>query len=239
MHLSKAHEDADSLVVNLVTPTAGVFDDDEIELDITVAKDSRLVLTTPSSSRVYRSRNGGVGRVNQTLRVAPGGFVEYFPEPFIPHAGARYHQRNTLLLEKGGSAAFFEWLSPGRVASGEVFLYRQLCWDTDVFWDGTLAARERYALSPDDESLSALRMTFPQAHYLGCFILGLETLPLEAIEALNSDKVFLGIGPLAAGGWVIKSVCDGSLAARRTLNALRRLIYEAQGKAMPHLGRLG
>lgn len=237
MHLSKAHEDADSLVVNLVTPTAGVFDDDEIDFDIAVEAGARLVLTTPSSSRVYRSRDGGTGRVHKNLRVAAGGFLEFYPEPFIPHAGARYHQRNTLRLAEGAGAAFFEWLSPGRVASGERFQYAELRWDIDIWWAEQLAARERYALSPGDESLSALTLMFAEAHYLGCFVLGLESLPLDEIEALQSEKVYLGCGPLIAGGHAIKCVCDGALAARRTLRELRRLIYGAMRRPMPHLGR--
>jgi len=239
MHLSKPHEDHDALVVNLVTPTAGVFDDDEIDFNIQVEEGAALVLTTPSSSRVYRSRNGDSGKVRQRLRVGAAGFLEYYPEPFIPHTGARYHQVNDLHVDAGATLLFFEWLSPGRVASGESFQYHELRWDTDVWFDSQLIARERYCLSPMHDSVSALTMTFPHAHYLGCFLTGIETVPFEQIEALNSADVYLGCGPLINGGHTIKAVCNGALPARKTLRALRQLLYTAANRQLPNLGRFG
>ena len=47
-HLSKPHEDAGALVVNVVNPTAGIFDGDELELQATVEAGARLVLTAPA-----------------------------------------------------------------------------------------------------------------------------------------------------------------------------------------------
>lgn len=237
MHLSKPHEDEDALVVNLVTPTAGVFDDDEIELDIRVEQNSSLVLTTPSSSRIYRSRKGGVGKVRHSLHVAEGGFLEYYPEPFIPHAGARYHQQNNLHIAETGSLLFFEWLSPGRVASGESFQYQELCWDTDLWHGEHLAARERYVINPNTESTASLLMVSPQAHYLGCFIVGPKELPMDDIEALDNENVYIGVGPLETGAWTIKAVCNGSLAARHTLQALRKILYKSLQRVPAHLGR--
>ncbi len=237
LHLSKPHHDAGALVVNIVNPTAGIFDDDEIDLKVTVEADASLVLTTPSSGRVYRSRNGADARVKQELRVETGAFLEFYPEPFIPHAGARYHQRNTIRVAEGGSLIFFEWLSPGRVASGEAFLYDELCWDTDVIFGSKVVARERYTLNPKDESLSGLNATFENAHYLGCFVLGAFPFPHAEIEALGNDSVYLGAGPLIAGGWTIKAICRDSLHARRTLSALRGILYAAMKKEAPSLGR--
>ncbi len=237
MHLSKPHHDAGSLVVNLVNPTAGIFDDDRISMDITVEEGASLVLTTPASNRVYRSRSGGDARVVQTLRVAEGAFLEYFPEPFIPHAGARYAQQNHLHVAKGARLMFFEWLAPGRVARGEVFQYEELCWDTDVWWGSDLVARERYAIRAEGESLSSLRLMSEAAHYLGCFIMGVMELPCEKLDALGGQDVYIGAAPLAAGGWSIKAVCRDALSARRTIKALRALIYKFMQRPPPALGR--
>ncbi|TDU67313.1 urease accessory protein [Prosthecobacter fusiformis] len=237
LHLSKPHEDAGALVVNIVNPTAGIFDGDTIELTAEAETGASLVLTTPSASRVYRSRSGGPAKVRQTFRVQEGGFLEFYPEPFIPQAGARYQQHTELHVAAGGQLLYFDWLTPGRVASGEVFQYAELNWDLDVWCAGRLAARERYRLSPDDSSLESLRNVHPQGHYLGCFILGVNELPLEALEALNSPQVYLGHGPLSQGGFAIKALCQDSLSARRTLQQLRVILYQALEKQVPSLGR--
>lgn len=237
LHLSKPHEDADALVVNLVNPTAGIFDDDEIEMRVKVEPSANLVLTTPSSGRVYRSRNGGHAKVKQTLEIGADAFLEYCPEPFIPHAGARYRQQNIIEFVPGSSLIYFEWLAPGRVASGEVFEYEELRWETDLRCGGRLVARERYTLSPRNHSLRALRQAYEKGHYLGCFVAGSFEFPADAIDALHSDSVKVGFSRLAHEGWSIKAACVDSHHARQTMAALRRILYQAMGRAQPSLGR--
>lgn len=223
--------------MNLVNPTAGIFDDDHIALEVAVEAGSSLVLTTPASSRVYRSRNGSEAQVTQDFHVESGAFLEYVPEPFIPHAGARYAQWNRIHVARNGVLLFFEWLAPGRVASGESFLYKELRWDTDIWLGEGLIARERYALDPANDSLSSLRLVSDTAHYIGCFVLGLETMPIDAVHALAGQEVYIGCGPLPAGGWTIKAICQDALAARRTMTQLRVLLYQALGRTPATLGR--
>ncbi|MES2594639.1 MAG: urease accessory protein UreD [Verrucomicrobiota bacterium] len=238
LHISKPHEDAGCLVVNIVNPTAGIFDGDAIELTAEAETGAALVLTTPSASRVYRSRSGGPAKVVQRFKAQTGAFLEFFPEPFIPQAGARYQQTTELHAAADSRLLFFDWLTPGRVASGEVFQYAELSWDLDASFDAKLVSRERYRLSPDDASLESLKLSHPQSHYLSCFFLGELTFPITEIESLNSPEVYLGHSPLNAGcGYTIKALCQDSLSARRTLRELRRILYAAMDRPPPTLGR--
>lgn len=238
LQISKPHTDAGSLVVNVVNPTAGIFDGDTIELDAMAETGASLVLTTPSASRVYRSRSGGPAKVKQRFSVQAGAFLEFFPEPFIPQAGARYQQTTELHAEPGGTLLFFDWLTPGRVASGEVFEYAELNWDLDATLAEKLIARERYRLSPEDSSLESLKLVYPVAHYLSCFILGELIFPVQEIEALNSPEVYLGHSALISGhGYTVKVLCRESLSARQTLKQLRHILYAAMGRQIPTLGR--
>ncbi len=237
LHLSKPHTDADTLVVNLVNPTAGIFDDDEVEVKVQVESGARMLVTTPSASRVYRSRRGGMSQIRQCFEVKHGGFLEYLPEPFIPQAGARCRQRNELRVEEGGALLYFEWLTPGRVASGEVFAYEELVWETDAWVGDKLTLRERYRLSPSDDSLESLRAAFPAAHYISCIAVGLEKNPLEVLEMLEVEGVYAGGTQLAQGGWVMKLLCRDALAARQALHLLREKLHHSQGSIPARLGR--
>jgi urease accessory protein len=237
LHLSKPHTTAQSLVLNIVSPTAGLFDGDTVELRIKAESGTRVVLTTPSSTRIHQARSSKYATFRQEISVASGAFLEYYPEPIIPQKGSRYRQQTTLRVESGGSLVFFEWLSPGRVASGEAFAYDELCWETDFHYNNRLSARERYRLNPDDASLAPLKKISPTCHYLGAFVCGDFPFPKEQILTLASPEVYLGCGPLAHGGHTIKALCADSLAARRTLANLRKMLYAAQTREMPTLGR--
>ncbi|HEY1120310.1 MAG TPA: urease accessory protein UreD [Haloferula sp.] len=239
IHLSKAHVESGSLLVHLVNPTAGFFDGDRLDLDITAGKDSRLVLSTPGSSRVYRARGENPAVCHQRLTVESGAFMEWIPEPFIPQGGARYFQRTEICLEENADLLFFEWIAPGRVARGEVFAYESLRWELDLITQGKLIARERFELTPGDHSLTALREKFPAAHYVTAYVtMAADAWPAAELDALNDERTYLGHGALLEKVHIVRALCADSLAARALIGELRRLLYQANARPMPRLGRL-
>lgn len=240
IHLSKPHQESGALVVHLVNPTAGFFDGDRLDLDVEAGAGSSVVLSTPGASRVHRARGSEAAICSQRLIVEEGAFLEWIPEPFIPQAGARYHQQTSIDLAAGAGLLFFEWIAPGRVARGEVFEYESLRWELDLRVGERLVARERYTLDPATHSLAALKQRFPESHYLTVYTSGIvETAwPGERLDELNGEKVYLGHGLLEEGVAVIRAMCADSLAARELLGVLRRVLHEAAGRPVPRLGRL-
>lgn len=240
VHLSKSHVDQGCLVQSIVNPTAGFFDGDRLEMNIEVAKGAKLVLSTPSASRVYRTRSGAAAAGYHRFSVGEDALLEWIPEPFIPHAGARYFQRTDIHLDPSASLLFFDWISPGRVAMGETFGYESLRWELDLTVGGRLLARECYELRPGGESLEALRKKFPAAHYISVYAAGImgRNWPAEMLDALSGDDVYLGHGPMPEGLHVIRALCRDSLAARRLMETLRRELHSAAGIRPAALGRI-
>ncbi len=240
IHLSKTHLDQGHLVQSIVNPTAGFFDGDHVEAHVEVAAGAKMVLSTPSASRVYRTRSGIAARNEQTFHVEENASFEWIPEPFIPHAGARYLQKTQIFLHPTANLLFFDWIAPGRVAMGEIFAYEQLRWELDLFLGDRLLARERYDLDPKNHSLAALRQKFPAAHYLSVYAAGDMTnqWPSAKLDTLTTEDTYLGHGPLDGGVQVIRALCRDSLATRRLLETLRPLLYEAADLKAPSLGRL-
>lgn len=240
VHLSKSHLDGDILVQSIVNPTAGFFDGDLLEVNVEVGSGAKLVLSTPSAARVYRTRSGRAAETFQKFSVGEGGLLEWIPEPFIPHADSRHVQRTRLELESGADLLYFDWISPGRVAMGECFAYRGLRWELDLLVDGRLISRERHELDPANHSLAALKARFPAAHYLSVYAAGrlAENWPEGELDALSGAGVYLGHGPLPGGLRVIRALCRDSLDARKLMEATRPMLYEAAGLKPPALGRI-
>jgi len=240
VHLSKPHLEEDVLVVNIVNPTAGLLAGDRVRYDVAVETGARVLLTAPSASRAHRIVEGDA-RVAQEFRVASGGWLESWPEMFIPQAGARYRQQTTLRVEEGGEALLIEMIAPGRTASGEVFAFAELDWETTVFLGEVKIARERYVLTPESAALEAMRAQFAEAYYASCFVVS-PHLRADAecwgrIHALHGDETWVGCSALTRGGWAIRVVAAGSVALRRTVGAVREEIYAALGRKAPGLRR--
>ncbi len=240
IHLSKAHQNAGCVVQTIVNPTAGFFDGDLLETDIHVGRGAKLVLSTPSASRVYPTRSGKAAHNFQKFTLGEDATLEWIPEPFIPHAGASYLQKTDIHLHPSSSLLFFDWIAPGRVARGEIFAYRNLRWELDLHVADTLTARERYDLDPENHSLEALKAKFPAAHYLSVYASGdfSAKWPAAGLDALNAGDCYLGHGPLPGGIHVIRALCADSLAARRLLQEMRVLLYAAAERPVPKLGRI-
>jgi urease accessory protein len=240
IHLSKPHEDEGMLVVNVVNPTAGLLSGDRIDVRVAVESGARLLITAPSASRAHCAPHGHAELV-QEFAVAAGGWLDNWPELFIPQGGARYRQRTTVRVEEGGEAIFFETLAPGRVAMGEAFAYTSLDWETEVFLGSELIARERYRLAPESESVRALQAQFATGYYGSCFVVSPRLTDDAAcwptIYDLQDAEAWVGCGPLRQGGWVIKLLASGSVVFRRKMGAIRRELYAALGRREPSLRR--
>lgn len=228
-HLSKSYwnADAETLLVQVVNPTAGILEGDVLESDIRVDERAALLVTTPSASRVFRMKNGSA-ECRQHFRVARDGWLEVLPEPLVPHRGSRYRQRTTIELESGGGLFFTDFLMPGRIGHGESWSWDRLCLETEVRIDGELVVRERFEQSgPELEALAALAGSGRKACFGNALLLasGSEDW-LPEVANLHGDGVWLGVSPLRRGGWSIKFVAADSIRLRRTLAALRQRLAQ-------------
>jgi len=240
VHLSKPHWDGDTLLVNVINPTAGLFAQDKIEYDIAVEPGARLLLASPSATRAH-TLSAGEACVEQHFAVAAGARLEVWPELFIPQRGSRYRQTTRVAVEAGGELFLFEALSPGRTAHGETFAFDWLTWDTDILHAGKLAVRERYTLCPASPGVTALRARFPAAYYASAWLFSPRLTPKsacwETINGLQSETVWIGSSALAHGGWAVKVLAADSVEFRKTLVALRAAVYAAIGAQAPDLRR--
>jgi len=226
-HLSKPYWDADTetLLVQVVNPTAGILEGDFLESVISVERGASLLVTTPSASRVFKMSNGSA-ESRQHFEVAKGGWLEVLPEPVVPHRGSRYRQITTLEVEPGGSLFYVDLLMPGRIAHGEAWVWEKLCLETEVRWGGELVLRERFEQNGAElKALSALSGSGASACFGNALLIseGDASWLLEVVN-LHGDGVWLGVSPLRKGGWSFKFVAPDSIRLRQTLKALREIL---------------
>ena len=229
-HLSKPYwdEDARTLLVQVVNPTAGILSGDRFESEIAVAAGAALLVTAPSASRVFKM-NEGTAECHQRFVVAKDCWLEMMPEPLVPHRGSSYRQITRVEVEAGGELFFADQLMPGRVGHGEAWEWSRLCLELEVRVDGELVLRERLRQSGEElRALAEWAGSGPGACFGNAVLVGEErpddALWQKALVALHGNGLWLGLSRLRKGGWSLKLVAPDGVRLRQGLKDARQIL---------------
>ncbi|KAF2272683.1 UreD-domain-containing protein [Westerdykella ornata] len=107
--------------VFLLTYGGGIVSGDSIHLSIRLEANSRLVLLTQGSTKIFRTLDPGlVSMQHMTAHVVPDAALVYLPDPVQPFAQTAFSQSQIYNLEEGqGSLCVCDWVTSGRSARGE------------------------------------------------------------------------------------------------------------------------
>ena len=144
-------------LVHLHNVSGGILGGDQFALAFRVGRDARAQITTTSATRVYRARQGNQSASQQTtVQVEENGLLELLPDPLIPFAGSNYEQRSVVDLADGAGLFWWETVTPGREARGEVFAYDRLSVMAEITACGMPVALEHFTLRPQQDALTSI-----------------------------------------------------------------------------------
>jgi urease accessory protein len=141
----------DSAWVFTTTFGGGLVDGDAIDLSIEVEPHARALLTTQASTKIHRSPSGTESSVR--ARVDEGALLAIVSDPVVAYADARYAQKTHVALA-GGSLAYVDILSAGRVARGERWAFARVSSELSLVRDGEGIFRDALLLDPSQGDLA-------------------------------------------------------------------------------------
>ena len=131
----------------IVHPPAGIAGGDRLSLDVALARDSFVQLTTPGATKWYRSAGPAASQSLQ-VRVDEGATLEWLPQGTIVYDGAIATSEIRIELARTSTFIAAEIVSLGRRASGERFRCGRWRQRFDIVRDGALIWSERGVLDP-------------------------------------------------------------------------------------------
>lgn len=193
----------------LLNPTGGLVGGDFLFTRIIQEAATRVCLTTPSATRVYRTRNEPA--VQETvIRIAEGSLLEYLPDHVIPYRHSKFRQSLRVEMGAGSRAILWDALAAGRVASGEQWNFQEMDSRMEIFLCGQAVFLNRTKIRPPDLDPQRLGIAggFP---YLGTLVIVADAFDgwNEVVAALHAEldsmpQVYGGASMLARGGCVVK-----------------------------------
>lgn len=139
--------------VYLLTYGGGIVAGDSIDLDVHLDHNTRLLLLTQGSTKIFKTDNPQVvshQRMNVYLK--HGAALLYLPDPVQPFAHTAFSQSQLYHLDNdGGSLCVCDWVTSGRSARGENWdLYeyksRNEVWSTEASGKKRLLLRDNLIL---------------------------------------------------------------------------------------------
>ncbi|WP_026556236.1 urease accessory protein UreD [Arthrobacter sp. 35W] len=214
-------DDGDQVCYVVVNPGGAYLGGDRYGIDVDVQPEARLLLTTQSATKIYRTP-GSRARQDMRLKLAPGSAVEFMPDQLIAYEGASYLQHTVVEMDSTASLVMAEVVTPGWSPDGRLFRYDTVRLRTDIWVDGRLVVLDNLQITPGSGS-PVDGMAFME-HYthLGSLLVIDARVDAALVEELHAllapmdPAGQLGISLLEGPGLVVRALST----ATEPLNAL-------------------
>ena len=222
----------------LLNPTGGVLGGDHLVTEIVLEKETRVCLTTPSATRIYRTAEKPA-ILETVIRVGEGATLEYLPDHVIPHAGSALRQSLRVEMERGSRAIILDSFAAGRVARGERWNFSQIDSRTEIVVCGEPAFLNRTFINPTPQKPERQGL-MEQFGYLACLSLfadGFDGWPAVAAamngELLNVPQMKGGVSLLARCGCTVRYLANSASDMTRT----NKILWDAARELVLRLPR--
>lgn len=97
----------------MITTSGCMLQGDRMALDVTLAPGARAHVTTQSATKVH-SMDANYAVQTQAIVLADGAYLEFLPEPLIPHRRTRYLSDTRISIAPTATLLYSEIVQPGR-----------------------------------------------------------------------------------------------------------------------------
>ena len=103
----------DQAWVFLITTTGCLLQGDRLALDVTLDSGARAHVTTQSATKIH-AMDANYAAQTQTITLADNAYLEFLPDPVIPHRNARFVSDTRISIAPTATLLFSEIIQPGR-----------------------------------------------------------------------------------------------------------------------------
>jgi urease accessory protein len=96
-----------------ITTSGCVLQGDRLALDVTLGPGARAHVTTQSATKIH-SMDANFALQTQNFTLGEGAYLEFLPDPLIPHRQARFASDTRIIIDPSASMLCSEIVQPGR-----------------------------------------------------------------------------------------------------------------------------
>ena len=142
--------------VYIVSSGGPNVDGDRYEQHFTLSRDAFAHITTGAATKIAQMRHNH-SALRQYITLDEGAYMEYLPEPIIPHRGSRFYSHTHIIIAPTATLLYAEIYLCGRRWSGERFDYDILSVGVQAERsDGQRLFRDKFIVRPHTQNPSVV-----------------------------------------------------------------------------------
>ncbi|MFJ5697416.1 urease accessory protein UreD [Arthrobacter sp. NPDC093139] len=217
-----------------VNPGGAYLGADLYVIDVEVAEGAKLLLTTQSATKIYRTP-GSFAEQRMTLRLGERAQLELAPDQLIAYREASYRQNTRITVQPSSSLMMAEVITPGWSPDGASFRYEELRLRNEIHVENggrtELLALDNVLLRPSLNDVTGMAFMEGFSH-LGSLIVvdqRVDQALADELHALTAGHdAYTGVSLTGAvsgtTGLVLRSLSDSTEELNRLLRACTALL---------------
>ncbi|MEO8340759.1 MAG: urease accessory protein UreD [Nitrospirota bacterium] len=136
--------------VFIITTTGCILQGDRFNIEIDLASDTRAHITTQAATKIH-SMDANYAAQTQSIELGENAYLEYLPDPIIPHARARFITTTHVCVHPSATLLYSEIMMGGRKYHGEGELFQYDVFSSTVRAqrpDGIELFTEKFVIEP-------------------------------------------------------------------------------------------
>lgn len=210
----------------IMNPGGGYVDGDTYHIDISVDEAARAVVTTQSSTKVYKTRN--CPPLQKThIYLNSGSVLEYLPDSVIAYQYARYKQNMVVRMEQDASFICSDIFTPGWAPDGTYFQYDFLQSKMEIYMENRLVMFDHIKLEPDKD-INMLGMMEGYTHFGSMTVIDYRV-NKEIVEELQVvseafPTVRIGLSMLSVPGFALRILASSTQEIEKVQSICHEII---------------
>ena len=131
---------------------------DVYENKFTLEKNAKVILTTQSPNKIFKSPNQIPAIQKTFIHLEEGSQLEYISDSLIAYEDAYYVQDTRIDMTENASLVYIDGITSGWAPTGEKFKYEEVKLKTHIYMDGQPVVLDYLKLTPKSSTMQALGM---------------------------------------------------------------------------------
>lgn len=210
----------------IMNPGGGYLNGDSYKIDIVLEEDAEAVVTTQSSTKIYKTRTCPAMQ-EMDIFLKNGSVLEYLPDPVIAYQHACFKQKMVVRMERGASLICADIFTPGWAPDGTVFQYDLLQSKMEVFMADRLILFDHIKLEPDKDIIG-LGIMEGFTHF-GTMVVIHDDVNQDLLEALHErfepiSYCRIGLSMLSVPGIALRIMANSTQSIEKILSLCHETI---------------